>query len=82
MILSTRIMGTEAAVSTADNIGRASTVRVYNNNGSDVVLTVTNADTTTGTVTLKAGETIYIQKEPAATIAAATSCKMVAVAQG
>lgn len=82
MILSTRILGTEAAVATANDFGGASTVRVYNNNASDVLLTVTNPDTSTNTVTLRAGETIFLQKLPASTIAAATSCRMVAVAQG
>ncbi len=82
MILSTRILGTEAAVSTANAFDGASTVRVYNNNGADVLLTITRADASTQTVTIRTGETIYIQKSPADTIAAATSCRMVAVAQG
>lgn len=82
MILSVRILGTEATVSAANTFLGASAVRVYNQNGSDVLLTITKADATTQTVTIKAGETIYLQKQPADTITAATGCKMVAVAQG
>jgi hypothetical protein len=82
MILSTRILGTEAAIAAANDLGGASTVRVYNNNGSDVLLTITKLDATTQTVTIRTGETIYIQKQPADTITAGTSCRMVAVAQG
>jgi hypothetical protein len=82
MILSLRILGTEAAVATANAFNGASTVRVYNNNGADVLLTITKADTTTQTVTIRTGETLYVQKQPADTIAAGTSCRMVGVAQG
>lgn len=75
-----KVLGTEATVTTANAFGGKQVIRVYNQNGADVLLTIANGGTTTGTITVKAGETIFIQKTPAETIAAATGCKMVAVA--
>lgn len=75
-----KVLGTEATVTTANAFGGKQVIRVYNQNAADVLLTIANGGTTTGTITVKAGETIFIQKTPAETIAAATGCKMVAVA--
>lgn len=75
-----KVLGTEATVTTANAFGGKQVIRVYNQNGADVLITIANGGgTTTGTITVKAGETIFIQKTPAETIAAATGCKMVAV---
>jgi|688.fasta_scaffold127138_4 hypothetical protein len=73
------LQGTDAAVSTASTIGSASLVRVYNNNGTAVLLTVTTADAATTTVTIAPGEVLYLEKSPLSTITAATSCRMVSV---
>jgi seryl-tRNA(Sec) selenium transferase len=73
------LQGTDAAVSTASTIGSASLVRVYNNNGAAVLLTVTTAAAATTTVTIAPGEVLYLEKAPASTITAATSCRMVSV---
>lgn len=75
-----KVLGTEATVTTANAFGGKQVIRVYNQNAADVLLTIANGGGTTGTITVKAGETIFIQKTPAETIAAATGCKMVAVA--
>jgi seryl-tRNA(Sec) selenium transferase len=73
------LQGTDAAVSTASTIGSASLVRVYNNNGAAVLLTVTTAAAATTTVTIAPGEVLYLEKAPASTITAETSCRMVSV---
>lgn len=77
-----KLLGTEASVNAAGSTFNGNQlVRVYNNNGSDVVISVIDASSaTTGSFTLKAGETAYVRKMPAEKVSAATACKMVAVA--
>lgn len=77
-----KLLGAEASVgSSGSDFGGAKLVRIYNLNGSDVVVTVKDASAnTTGTVTVKAGDTIFVQKTAEGTISAATACKMVGVA--
>lgn len=78
-----QVLGTEAAVSTASALNGAQLVRVYNNNGAAVVITIADSESTTiGTFTVAAGAVEYVRKKATDTIAAATSCKMVAVAFG
>ena len=76
-----RVLGTETSVNSSGSVlGNAKLVRVYNQNASDVLITVTNAaSTVTGTVTVKAGTVEYIAKAPTDSISAATACKMVSV---
>lgn len=75
-----KLLGSEAAISTASTINGNQLIRVYNQNATDVLLTVTAPGAViTGTCTVKAGETIFVRKTPVETITAATACKMVAV---
>ena len=75
-----KLLGSEAAISTASTINGNQLIRVYNQNATDVLLTITAAGAViTGTCTVKAGETIFVRKTPVETITAATACKMVAV---
>lgn len=75
-----KVLGTEVTQALATSFNGATLIRVYNQNGADVVLTIVDADATSNTVTIKAGAVEFIRKDPAGTIAAATSCKMVPVA--
>lgn len=78
-----RLLGSEASVnSSGSNIGLNKLVRVYNQNDTDVVITVKNSDgtVTIGTVTVKTKDTVFINKAGTDVISAATACKMVAVA--
>lgn len=76
-----KVLAAEATVSTASDFSGKPLIRVYNHNGADVLLTVTSAATgAVSTITIRTGETLYIQKAPADTLGAATGCKMVPVA--
>ena len=62
-----KLLGTEASVNSSGNtFSGNSLIRVYNNNGSDVVISVVDADSnTTGSFTLRSYETAYVRKMPA-----------------
>lgn len=77
-----KLLGTEAALSTATTLSGAQLVRVYNDTGSAVLLTVKSGETTTGTVTVKSGEVVFVRKQALETIAAASAVKAVSVAFG
>jgi hypothetical protein len=74
-----KIIGTEIALSTANTVGGASVVRVYNNTAGAVLVTRANSGTL-GTVTLAAGEIIYLQKASAETLASNAAVRAVSVA--
>jgi Neuraminidase (sialidase) len=77
-----KLLGTESSVNASGNTFNGNQlIRVYNSNGSDVVISVVDADSnTTGSFTLRSYETAYVRKMPAEKVCAATACKMVAVA--
>jgi len=80
-----KLKGAEIALSSANNVGSANAVRVYNNTGADSLLTVaaTGGGTSeyAGTVTLRTGQTITITKQPTDTIASGTgTMRAVAIA--
>ena len=76
-----RLLGSEAAIGSASNVGFAKLVRVLNNKGSVQAITLKNAGgTTLGTVTLAAGEAAYIQKAPTDTLTGAATSLAVSVA--
>ena len=77
-----KLLGTEAALSTATTLSGAQLVRVYNDTAGAVLLTVKLDSTTTGTVTVKAGDVVFVRKTAAETIAAASAVKAVSVAFG
>lgn len=77
-----KLLGTEAALSTATTLSNAQLVRVYNDTAGAVLLTVALEGTTTGTVTVKAGDVVFVRKQATETIAAAAAVKAVAVAFG
>lgn len=77
-----KLLGTEAALTSATTLGNAQLVRVYNDTAGAVLITVAEGGTTTGTVTLKAGEVDFIRKKAAETIAAAAAVKAVSIAFG
>lgn len=77
-----KLLGTEVSVNSSGNTFNGNQlIRVYNSNGSDVVISVVDAgNVTTGSFTLKTYETAYVRKTPAEKVCAATACKMVPVA--
>lgn len=77
-----QVLGTEASVgSSGSAFSGNQLIRVFNNNASDVVISLlTSADATVGTFTLRQYETTYVRKSPSQKIAAATACKMTPVA--
>ena len=77
-----KLLGTEAALSTATTLSNAQLVRVFNDTAGAVLITVADNGTTIGTVTVKAGEIIFVRKKSAETIAAGAAVKAVSVAFG
>lgn len=77
-----KLLGTESSVNSSGNTFNGNPlIRVYNNNASDVVISVVDADNaTTGSFTLRSYETAFVRKMPAEKVCAATACKMVPVA--
>ena len=76
------LLGSELTVGTAGSlVNNARLVRVYNNAGADVLVTVKASDgvTVTGTMTVKSGDTVYVQKGGQESIFAASNVKMVSV---
>jgi hypothetical protein len=60
----------------------ATVIRVFNDTASAVLLTVKSDGTTTGSVTCRASETIFIRKKPAETLEASAGVKTVIVGFG
>jgi hypothetical protein len=77
-----KLLGTEAALSTATALNNAQLIRVYNDTAGAVLITVAEGGTTTGTVTVKAGEVIFVRKKALETIAAASAVKAVSIGFG
>lgn len=76
-----KLLGSEAALSTATTLGGAQLVRVFNDTAGAVLITIANG-ATTGTVTVPAGAVVFVRKTAAETIAAAAAVKAVSVAFG
>lgn len=76
-----KLLGTEASLTTATTLGGAQLVRILGG-ASDILVTVKEGATTTGTITVKAGTVEYIRKKAAETIEAASAVKAVSVAFG
>ena len=75
-----KLLGTEIALSTANTVGTAAVVRVYNNTAGAVLLTLANTGGTIGTCTLGSGAMEYFQKSPSDTLASNAAVRAVKVA--
>ena len=75
-----RLLGSEAGIASASNVGFAKLVRVLNNKTSVQVITQKNAGgTTIAAVTLAAGESVFIAKAPTDTLTGAATSLTVSV---
>ena len=76
-----RLLGSEAGLASASNVGFAKLVRVLNNKNSVQVITQKAAGgTTLATVTLAAGESVLIAKAPSDTLTGVATSLAVSVA--
>ncbi len=76
-----RLLGSEAGLASASNVGGAKLVRVLNNKTSVQVITQKAAGgTTLATVTMAAGEIAYIAKASSDTLTGAATSLAVSVA--
>jgi len=76
-----KLLGSEAGIASASNVGHAKLVRVLNNKTSVQVITQKNVGgTTLATVTLAAHEIAYIQKPSTDTLTGAATSLAVSVA--
>jgi|TARA_B110000908_G_scaffold72966_1_gene88026 hypothetical protein len=76
-----KLLGSEAAIATASNVGLAKLVRVLNNSGGVQLITQKNAGgTTIGTVSIYAYDCIEISKASTDTLTGAATSLAVAIA--
>lgn len=75
-----KLIGTEIALSTANTVGSAAVVRLYNNTAGAVLITRADGGGTLGTCTLGAGAVEYFTKAPTDTLAANSAIRAAAVA--
>lgn len=75
-----KVIGSEIALSTANTVGLASVVRVYNNTAGAVLITRANTGGTLGTLTLGAGAVEYLTKVSDDTLASNAAVRAVAIA--
>ena len=79
-----KVLAAEVNLSSATNVSNATVVRVYNGHSAAVVITRSDSDDNTiGSLTVKNGETVVLEKEPTdklITSAGTTSVKAVKVA--
>jgi len=79
-----KVLAAETNLNAATNVSNATVVRVYNGHSSAVVITRSDSDDNTiGSLTVKNGETVVLEKEPTdklITSAGTTSVKAVKVA--
>lgn len=76
-----RLLGSQATLASASNVGFAKLVRVLNNKTSVQLITQKNAGgTTLATVTLAAGESVLIAKAPTDTLTGAATSLATSVA--
>ena len=75
-----KVKGTEASITTADNIGTATLVRLFNATASGILITHKNAGgDVLGTFTAGPGQS-FVKKDSTDTLAAASAVLMVGVA--
>ena len=79
-----KVLAAETNLNAATNVSNATVVRVYNGHSDAVVITRSDSsDNTIGSLTVKNGETVLLEKEPTdklITSAGTTSVKAVKVA--
>jgi hypothetical protein len=75
-----KLLTTEIALSTANDVSKAAVVRCYNNTAAQVTMTRANTGGTIGTCTLAAGATEFYFKAPADTIACSGTVRAVSIA--
>ena len=76
-----RLLGSQATLGSASNVGFAKLVRVLNNKASVQLITLKNAGgTTLATVTLAANEAVNIQKASSDTLTGAATSLATSVA--
>lgn len=76
-----KLVGQEVELTTATTLNNAQLVRILGG-ASDILVTVKDSATTTGTMTVKAGSEVIIRKRSSETIEAASAVKAVAIAYG
>ena len=74
-----KVKGTEASITTADNIGTATLVRLYNASAAGILITHKKGSDTIGTFTAGPGQS-FCKKDPTDTLTAASAVLMVGVA--
>lgn len=80
MASTTKFLGTEIALSTANNVGLAKLVRLHNTTAATVLITQKSGSTTVATFTMSIGEIVNIMKPAADTLTAASAIKAVSIA--
>lgn len=74
-----KILSTEISLSTANNVSRASVVRLFNNTNGSALITRAAGNTVIGSATLGPGAVEYHQKQPTDTLASDVAIRAVSV---
>lgn len=75
-----RVLGSEGTLASANAVGNAKLVRVYNSGASDLVLTHKTGSTVIGTMTVPSKAIELVKKLPAETLEGGAALKAVNVA--
>ncbi len=63
-----KVLAEEGNLSSSSNVDNATVVRLYNSHSSAALITRREGNTTIGSLTVAAGEVIYLEKEPTETL--------------
>jgi len=75
-----KLLASETTLTSATNVGLATVVRVYNSGSAATVTRKDSDGNTIGTVTLAAGEVVYLDKDSSDTLEGGASFKAVKIA--
>jgi hypothetical protein len=75
-----KLLGSETDLTVATNVGLATVVRVLNTGSAAIVTRKDSAETIIGTVTIAAGEIVYLEKDSSDTLEGGVSFKVVKIA--
>jgi hypothetical protein len=75
-----KLLGSETDLTVATNVGLATVVRVLNTGSAAIVTRKDSAETIIGTVTIAAGEIVYLEKDSSDTLEGGVSFKAVKIA--
>jgi hypothetical protein len=75
-----KVLSSEIALTNPSTVGLATTVRILNTGSAATITRKNSAETIIGTVTIAAGEIVYLEKDSSDTLEGGVSFKAVKIA--